>query len=254
MADDNENDEPQENDLEEQIRNTLTDVMPEEALEAFKGQAQESGSLETFAQTLYNENQTLREERRKLKQKVNHLRANGPEGAAVLDEETAEALKSKLPEEKSLEDLPELFDKAFKAAEKFDEQQKVERREEAAEVAGVNEDALGDLEPTADYEVQEVEDEDSGETIKRAIIKTDGESKPLKSYLKEKHPEFEPILFPDGNEGEEEESSPNVPGPSGDDDVDATGDDVEEQNADWVKSQRFAVPENDEDASHSRTL
>jgi hypothetical protein len=233
--------------IEETVRNALEDVMPQDALDAFKQETEQTGSAEAFAQTLYNENQTLREERRKLNQEVNRLKENGPEGAVVLDEETAEELESRIPEDKSVEDVPELLDKAFEAAKRLDQQERSERREEAASVAGVNEEALADLEPNADFGVEEIEDEESGETAQRATIEVDGEEKPLKSYLKDRYPTFESALFEDGSRGEEEgDDSVSMPGPSEGDETDATGGGADDQVTSWLESQQFAVPEQEQ--------
>jgi len=244
---DGDEDRDEDPDLESKIEDKLEDVMPEEALEAFKDQASETGSMEAFAKMLYNENQSLREKRRKLQQRINRLEENGPEDAVVLDSDVAEKLSERLPEGKGIEDLPEFLDEAYKAIDQLHETKKKERRQKAADVADVDEEALGDLEPEADFEIRTVEDEDSGEEVQQALIDTGDDKKPLSDYLEETYPSFETVLFDSsGSEDEsEDESGPSVPGPSGDEDedVDATeegGDDVVQS---WRESQNFAVPE-----------
>ena len=231
--------------LEEKIENKLEDVMPEEALEAFRDQSQSTGDMETFAKMLYNENQSLREERRQLNQEINRLETEGPDDKTVLDPETAEEIESRLPDGKDVSDLPEFLDKAYDAIQRLDQQKKQERIEKAAEAAGVNAEALKDLEPDAKYSIAEVEDEDSGETEKQAMIEVDGKETPLGEYLSDTYPAFETVLFGSSDEEESEGSAPSVPGPSGDndEDVDASeegGDEVVDQ---WMESQGFATPE-----------
>jgi len=239
-------------DLEEKIENKLEDVMPEEALEAFRDQSESTGDMETFAKMLYNENQSLREERRKLKQEKNRLQAEGPEDKTVLDPDTAEEISSRLPDGKDVSDLPDFLDKAYDAIKELDQQKKQERIEQAASAAGGNADALKNLEPDAEYSIAEVEDEDSGETEKQAMIEVDGEETPLGEYLSDTYPAFENVLFESGdNEEESDDSTVSVPGPgpSGDNDenVDASEEEEDDTVNQWMESQNFAAPEPAED-------
>lgn len=235
-------------DLEEKIENKLEDVMPEEALEAFRDQSQSTGDMETFAKMLYNENQSLREERRQLKQEKNRLETEGPEDKTVLDPDTAEEISSRLPDGKDVSDLPDFLDKAYDAIKELDQQKKQERIEQAASAAGVNPEALKDLEPDAEYSIAEVEDEDSGETEKQAMIEVDGEETPLGEYLSDTYPAFENVLFETGdNEEESDDSTVSVPGPGpsgdNDEDVDASEEGEDDTVNQWMESQNFAAPE-----------
>lgn len=231
-------------DLEGVVEEKLESIMPQEALEAFRDQLGQTGDEERFAEMLYNENQSLREERRQLKQEKARLQKEGPEGKAVLDPEVADEIEHRLPEGKGVEDLPEFLDKAYDAIEELSRRKKTDRLKEAADVAGVNSSALEDLEPTAEYSVTEIEDEESGETKKQATITVDGEERPLQEYLTETYPAFKSVLFGGEGEGEAEgDETPSVPGPDSDsgDDVDASEDG--EGIEDWIESQNFAVPE-----------
>jgi len=235
-------------DLEEKIENKLEDVMPEEALEAFRDQSQSTGDMETFAKMLYNENQSLREERRQLKQEKNRLETEGPEDKTVLDPDTAEEISSRLPDGKDVSDLPDFLDKAYDAIKELDQQKKQKRIEQAASAAGVNADALKNLEPDAEYSIAEVEDEDSGETEKQAMIEVDGEETPLGEYLSDTYPAFENVLFETGdNEEESDDSTVSVPGPGpsgdNDEDVDASEEGEDDTVNQWMESQNFAAPE-----------
>jgi hypothetical protein len=234
--------------LEEKIENKLEDVMPEEALEAFRDQSQSTGDMETFAKMLYNENQSLREERRKLKQEKSRLETEGPEDKTVLDPETAKEISSRLPDGKDVSDLPEFLDKTYDAIQELNQRKKKEQIEKAASAAGVNAEALKNLEPDAEYSIAEVEDEGSGEMEKQAMIEIDGEETPLGEYLSDTYPAFETVLFESGDEEEEGDDSPVSvpgPGPSGDnnEDVDASEDGGDEMVDEWMESQSFAVPE-----------
>lgn len=238
---------------ESDLTEAVEEAMPSEVIDAFKSQAEDADSYREFARILYHDNKKQRDELREARQEVERLKTEGPDNRLVLDEDTSAQIQERLPEDASIEDVPDVLESYHSLREKEQERQQQERRQQAAEVAGVDPEALSDLEPNADLDVQEVEGEDGEQKV--AYIEAGDEKEPLDDYLRETYPRFESVLFAGESEGdgsEDEGSTPegddssNVPPPGANDEGDdATGDD-EDVARDYINNQSWALP-GDED-------
>jgi len=235
------------------ISDAVNDALPQEAIEAFKSEAESSGDWEKFARVLYNDNKQQRDRLREVQQENNKLREQGPDDRVVLDEETSAAIQERLPEGTSVDEVPDVLDDFHDLRQQERQRQRRERRQEACEVAGVDPEALGDLEPNAEVAVEEVDGEDESKQV-AYIENNDGEKRPLDDYLQEEYPRFESVLFSDPQaeaegEGETEAESsnntPNVPTPddSGGDDATPSSDDLAQE---FIARQEWATPDTDE--------
>ncbi len=252
MPDDSDSDDQTETPFDlDDLSEAFEDALPEGVVDAFEEQADEKGGYEAFAKLLYNDNKKQRDKLRELQQENKRLKEQGPEDQVVLDPETSEAIERRLPDEKGVDDLPDLLDERNEFEQQIEERKRRERVQEASDAAGVDPEALLDLEPDIEVEVQEVDGEDGTQRVALAKGKDDGDDVPLDEYLSDQYPRFESVLFSDDSsegegEDEDEQSSTSVPPPSDEDEGDSSaGNEDGDPAADYISNQRWAVPDDE---------
>lgn len=172
--------------------------LPPEVLESFKNAADRADSMEQFAQQLFDENHTLREEKRELQQKVDA----GTGGMSEKDKTELAAFR----ELGTLDEVKALRTDAVKLKKEAEKRELKDKAEKAAVILEYNPQVFAMLVQNEKLEliIKNVKvSDDSDDTVAKVFYKAEGQDDagnattvhtPIEDYIKTEHPDLLPSL------------------------------------------------------------
>lgn len=183
-------------------------ILSPDTFDSFRGMVRRAGSIQHAAETLFNENAQLREEKRQANEDLTTARSENvrlrhqAENKTPTEEQEELALWRELGEDPKK--VKEKIDSAANARQENERLKNLEKRRKAATLEGYDAEGLAELGAGLTFTVEEVEEEVEGkkQKVERGFVVTkkeggaEGETEKVLvgDYLEDHYPRLEPGL------------------------------------------------------------